>query len=87
MNDVFLRIFVAWIFGRDSRRYGHGRRHGDDTAFDLVWRRRTKVGAMREFVFLFAHEKLGARFNFNHLGSEINLIGKIVVQLMGISAV
>lgn len=52
----FLFVYVFGFFGRDPRRYGNGRRYGDDPVAGAGGRRRTKNSAMRQSVFLFAYE-------------------------------
>ena len=70
---VFLSLSDFRLFRRYSRGYGHGRRHGHDTAFGACRRRGTKDRAMRQPVFLFADERV--RFE--------NARGKRVVENAG----
>ena len=52
----FLFIFDFRFFRGDSCRYGHGRRHGDDTIACFDWGRGAKNSPMRQSFCVFADE-------------------------------
>ena len=58
---VVLFVFGSWIFRRDSRRDGNGRRNGDHSPARTRRGRRAKNSAMRKPFFLLADERVGVK--------------------------